>query len=368
MKQLVKRAVCSSLKKMCICCVPHQRDRMLPYVQAEQILNRHSPDPRSSCLRKMRINEAEYDLSIIIPVYNVEQYLNRCLQSVFNQNTGYRCEVIAVNDGSTDRCAEILDSYTGNEDFRRIDQSNRGISGARNRGLQEARGRYIMFVDSDDYLPANAVEALLSAALSRDADIVQGSYSYVDQSGYRQTSVKTYDDSSDVAPNGVLAGMAWGKVYRAELWQKVSFPEDCWFEDTIITSIVTHLASRIATISDVVYCYRNNCAGITKTSVGKPKSIDTFYVLRSVMEARRELGLHTDSAFYEHLLRLMILCARRTKQEPEQVRLSMFSLFQKMIHEERCLADVTVQGQYKSLEEAIFQGDYRKFRMLCSVW
>ena len=76
----------------------------------------------------------------------------------------------------------------------------------------------------------------------------------------------------------------------------------------------------------------------------------------------------TDSAFYEHLIRLMILSVQRTSREPEPVRKSIFSLFQKLLQEERCRADVHVDRQYGILEELLLQGDYRRFRLMCTVW
>ena len=326
MKKQIKKAVSYGLRKVCLYCVPPQRDKMLPYAQAEQILSRHCPDAHGGCLEEHRQLTAEYDLSVIVPVYNVAPYLKQCMDSIFAQKTDYRFEVIAVNDGSTDASGAILETYRSQEHFRLIHQSNRGIAGARNRGLQEVRGRYLMFVDSDDFLPANAVQSLMYAAACRNADIVQGSFCHVDESGQRSLGYETFENRGGVAPNGVVTGMAWGKVYKASLWEHVCFPEGYWFEDTVITSLLTHLARRIATVSDPVYYYRRNSSGITKSSAGKPKSIDSLYVLRSVLEARHQLNMTTDSAFYEHLIRLMILSVQRTSREPEPVRKSIFSL------------------------------------------
>lgn len=368
MNKQLKKAVTFGLKKVCMYCVPPQHDKILPYAQAEQILRRHSPDPGASCLGEKGQSPIKYDLTILVPVYNVEKYLQQCLDSVFAQKTDFSYEVIAIDDGSTDGSAEILERFRDRENFRLLTQSNRGLSGARNRGLREAMGRYLMFLDSDDFLPENAVQSLLYAAVYRNADIVQGSFRYLDQSGSKILGLEKYENKGSVAPNGVLSGMAWGKVFRRELWQQVCFPEGYWFEDTVITSLLTHLASSIATVSDVVYCYRKNDRGITRTSAGKPKSIDTFYVLRSVLEARRTLGLETDSAFYEHLMRLMILCVQRTNREPLPVRKSIFTLLQVLLEQERCRAEVHLQKQYDQLENLLIRGDYRRFRLLCTLW
>lgn len=367
MKRLIKKFLRAVLGKIYFYCIPPKNDQILLPEKAEEILNNHAPDPCTSCLSKNTVNEKCYDLSIIVPVFNAEQYLNECLVSILNQKTGYSFEVIVVNDGSTDHSASILDGFSQMKNITILHQENRGLSGARNSALQLVRGKHIMFVDSDDYLPQNAVASLMDAVVRWDADIVQGGYYGVNQAGERYLNLKKYDDRESVSPNGVLEGMAWGKVYKSELFQNVCFPERYWFEDTITTSILTHLASKICTISDMVYYYRQNEAGITKTSVGKPKSIDTFYVLRSVMNARKELNLHTDKAFYEHLLRLIILSYHRTKDQPEMVKKSMFSLFKKMLEEERADKAFVLQGDYKRLEQTILKGDYRRYCFLCSL-
>ena len=122
-----------------------------------------------------------------------------------------------------------------------------------------------MFLDSDDYLPEDAAEVLLKAAEENQADIVQGGYYHVSESGKTIIATTKYAPSPSVSPNGVIAGMPWGKVYRAELFEQICFPEKYWYEDTIITSILTHLSARISTISNFVYYYRQNPTGITKT-------------------------------------------------------------------------------------------------------
>jgi glycosyltransferase involved in cell wall biosynthesis len=116
----------------------------------------------------------EEKVSIIVPIYNVELYLEECLDSIINQ-TYKNIEIILVNDGSTDRSGEIIESYTL-QDKRIIimNQSNKGVSGARNAGIEKALGKYILFVDSDDMLLTTAIEILYQKANETDADIVIG--------------------------------------------------------------------------------------------------------------------------------------------------------------------------------------------------
>ncbi len=345
--------------------IPSQRNKRIPIEEAENILNRHSADPGTSPLWENKIHEPLYDLTIIIPVYNVEKYLDKCMRSVLNQVTAYRYQVIVVNDGSTDQSGSILEKYSDIEHVRIITQENRGLSAARNTGLRIVQGRYVMFVDSDDYLTENAVQSLMETAYALDADIVQGGYFNVDGDKESILSEQRYKDAYSVPPNGVLAGMAWGKVYRANLFVRTCFPEGYWFEDTVVTGIFTHLVATIATVSDMVYYYRKNTFGITRVSVGKPKSIDTFWVQRCVVKARKELGLSADKAFYEHMLRMTVLCYQRTQNEPEAVRRSMFTLMKTLLEDIRGTESFSVDRRYRKLEKAIIRGEYGKYSLIC---
>lgn len=344
---------------------PARKMQHISIEEAEKILSKHSLDPGSSPLWENKSWPLEYDLSIIVPVYNVEKYLDKCMQSVLNQRTTYRYQVIAVNDGSEDRSGALLDKYRDYEQLTVLTQKNRGLSGARNTGLRSARGRYIMFVDSDDYLAETAIQSLMDTAYRLDADIVQGGYYDIEGDSETVLGSIQYKDNDSVPPNGCVTGMAWGKVYKARLFENVCFPEGYWFEDTIVTGILTHLSTTIATVSNMVYFYRRNNAGITRTSTGKPKSIDTFYVQRCVLNARSQLGMHTDKAFYEHLLKMVVLCYKRTQREPEVVKKSMFIMLKDMLESARGTNDFAVSKQYQNLEKAIIRGEYGKYCVLC---
>lgn len=116
--------------------------------------------------------QEEVKISIIIPVYNVEKYLHECLDSIINQ-TFTDIEIICVDDGSTDKSSEILEEYEQKDKrFTVISQPNKGVSAARNRGMQQAKGKYIMFVDSDDYIASNACELIYNSAEEKRCDIL----------------------------------------------------------------------------------------------------------------------------------------------------------------------------------------------------
>ncbi len=361
----IKSGLAMFINKLGVHFIPSKKIQCFSIEEAERILTEHSLDCGLSPLWKKKIQSPEYDLSIIVPVYNVEKYLDKCMQSILNQKTTYQYQVIAIDDGSTDHSATLLNKYSMHSHVTIFTQANRGLSGARNSGLRIAQGRYIMFVDSDDYLCETAIQSLMDTAYRLDADIIQGGYYDIDGESEAILGSVKYKDLSSVPPNGYVSGMAWGKVYKSILFENVCFPEKYWFEDTIVTGLLTHLADTVATVSDMVYFYRRNNAGITRTSIGKPKSIDTFYVQRCVLNARNQLGLHTDRAFYEHLLKMVVLCYQRTQNEPEIVKKSIFVMLKNMLEAARDTNVFAVSKQYKNLEKAIIRGEYGKYCVIC---
>lgn len=123
-------------------------------------------------------------ISFVVPVYNADKYLNECLDSIFDSSADEsEYEAIAVDDGSTDSCPEILNTYVRHKNFLVISQKNKGPGGARNAGIDAARGKYICFIDSDDFLGQNAVSRLLSIARDSDQDIIEFDFQVTDWQG-----------------------------------------------------------------------------------------------------------------------------------------------------------------------------------------
>ena len=363
MKQVLKRVLAFMLGGPFVRFIPSHIIKLVSSEKAEQIVAIHSPDPGNSAICVHEWPRPDYDLSIIIPVYNADRFLERCLDSVINQKTRFSYHVIVVNDGSSDNSADILVRYRDIVSVTIIDQENGGAAMARNTGLMKVRGRFIMFVDADDLLPVNAVDSLICAAYDMNADIVQGGYLYINESGDSCIKKRIHKRCNHVAPNGILEGLVCGKIYRADLFQQVCFPEGYWFEDTIITAIITHLANNIAMIPDICYLYRTNSSGMTSIGRGRPKSVDSFWVQKRVLSERKKLGLMTDCAFYEHLLRMVALCYKRTENEPRDIQLCLLTLWKDLLEQER--SEFLLKGKYRNLEQAIMEGDFGKYRILC---
>ena len=224
----------------------------LNVVDAIAHLQEFSASPAGSCIRYNQIEDSLCDLQIIIPAYNVEKYIEECIESVLCQKTSYTYKIVVVNDGSTDRTGEIIEKYRCHENIIVINQKNRGFSGARNRGLENIFGRYIAFLDSDDRLAPGAIDALLTAAYEEKADIVEGGFYKL----YNQSLVVKYKHKHKraVLPND-LKGFPCGKVFSASLFEKICFPEGFWFEDSIMALIVYPCSKKNVIIPDMVYIY-----------------------------------------------------------------------------------------------------------------
>lgn len=334
--------------------------------EAEKIMSEHSADPKTSPLCKNNISAPTADLTIIIPAYNAEKYIEECVGSVICQKTKYSFEVMVVNDGSTDRTAEKLDKYTNVKNLTIITQENQGFSGARNTGLKNIHSKFIMFVDSDDILLDGAVESLLDAAYESNADIVQGGIQYVENIGKKVISKITFPANKE-CPASALLGFSFAKIYKSGLFENICFPEKYWFEDIIISHLVFPFSKRNCTIKNIVYSYRKNPEGISASSKGKPKSIDTFWVTACTLRARKELSLETDNIYYTKLLGQIKLNYKRTSHETEAVKKAMFVMTNDLLKKSTHNNIHPLKKSYSYLENAILQNDYGRYSFLCKI-
>lgn len=172
-------------------------------------------------------------VSIIVPVYGTEAYLPSCIESICNQSYT-NLQIILVDDQSPDRCPEICDSYAQKDPrIMVIHQENKGVSGARNTGMQYVKGEYLMFVDSDDSLSSDAIELLLQDATNFGADIVSAMAKIVDESGkiireYADSDYITFCDEQTILlslQGDDNANAVWAKLFRVQFIQDIRFEE-----------------------------------------------------------------------------------------------------------------------------------------------
>ena len=331
--------------------------------KARELLENYSPKPIGEVLVKNNLIEPTVDLQIIVPAYNVEQYLADCLDSIISQQTQYTYMAVVIDDGSTDGTPAIADKYSNNEKIIVIHQPNKGFSGARNTGLKNLFGKYIMFVDSDDMLCPGAIEALLKTAFENDCDIVEGGMfslkNNVQQPLYSYPQKKILSTAL-----GTLHGFVAAKTFKADCFENLAYPEGFWFEDSIFSFLIYPVKTRICVIDEFIYIYRANPNGISSTHKGKPKSIDTYWITEKLMQTQDTLNIPVNKAYLEKYLRQLILNQKRIAKLPEPIQESAFVLSADMMHQ-YFPDDIKIAGKYKRLAHALSVKDWGKFRFYC---
>ncbi len=210
-------------------------------------------------------------VSLIIPVYNVEAFLERCLESVQNQ-TYKDAEVIIVNDGSTDNSYKIIDDYVArNENFVTYKIENSGLGGARNYGLSKATGDYVVFLDSDDYIATDCLEKFILCAEKNNSDIVVCNSCDVTEDGiiikYSKNNIKDETVSFYNAPYILFnRPCAWAKMYRRTLFEGLAYTPREWYEDLRLTPKLYLRADKISFIEDTLFFYVQRAGSIMNNS------------------------------------------------------------------------------------------------------
>lgn len=211
-----------------------------------------------------------YKISIIIPVYNVEKYILKTIESVINQ-TYYNTEIILVDDGSTDNSSKICDEFSKRDNrICVIHQENQGLSAARNIGTNLATGDFVFYLDGDDYLENDALENLI--ALSDNCDLVIGNYYYtysdhedVADSQYLDKSVLNTDEAMYDLLIGKIQNFAWGKLIKSSIAKKQKFPEGKLFEDTYWAHLIVNDSTSVCVTNIPLLHYRQRDNSISYT-------------------------------------------------------------------------------------------------------
>ncbi|MDO4920610.1 MAG: glycosyltransferase family 2 protein [Phascolarctobacterium sp.] len=205
----------------------------------------------------------EYLVSIVVPMYNSEQFIVRCVDSILKQ-TYENIELIIVNDGSVDNGGAICEEYALRDNrVKYFQQANAGISSARNKGIENASGDYILFVDSDDWLADNAVDTFLNIAVDEKADIVILESKVAMVNGLEYTPRENLQALSSEQLRDDLLVDKWGnhaivKLFEKDLWKKVRFPYGMIYEDLFTMPHLASSAKKIVYRCKPVYFY-NRC-------------------------------------------------------------------------------------------------------------
>lgn len=253
-------------------------------------------------------------ISVIVPVYNMQPYIHRCVDSILGQ-TEENIEIILVNDGSSDSSGAICDAYAQKDGrVRVIHKKNGGLSSARNAGINIARGEFIGFVDSDDYIDENMYECMLRASEKYQAPlVVTGRYDH--SNDLVQTALTLHNEMEMTSRDAIERLLTWDgidssacdKIFSRDLFSSVRFPEGRYNEDIFVMTDIMMKAKKIVHIGEPKYHYVHREDSIT-TAAFTPKKMDlldaTGHVLSLVKNHYPELA---DKAFYFHAKGLLYL-------------------------------------------------------------
>lgn len=326
----------------------------------------------TNCIKN--ISSYNYDLSIIVPVYNAEKYLNECVDSLLNQETKYKYEIICVNDGSIDESTNILNNYHSDK-LKIIHQENKGISGARNAGLNISTGRYVGFVDNDDYVKNNYVEELLNNAYSNEADYVKCSYTIVDDKYNNVIDRKIYENITYLDLNNthinhdVLSGYMWGGCYKREIWNDFCFPVGYWFEDMIKSMYLYNRINVLSCITKTLYIKRKhkNNAADNLWKKENVKSLDQLYLVEAIEELKKQRSIINTKITYECMLfELGEYLYKRTNKLPQSIRKDAFIVASSIIKKSKNYF-LDKKSNYKEyyFQKSLLNSNYRLWKLIC---
>ena len=245
-------------------------------------------------------------VSVIVPVYNVEKYLERCLKSIINQ-TYSNIEIILINDASTDKSGEICRKFK--EEDRRIilidKEKNEGAAAARNDALKIIKGGYIAFIDADDYVSDKYIEILLGLCLKNDADMAECSFQYGKSDSCEfdnKVSKEEFYSRTEYMHSSHFGYYAlWSRIYKAELFEGIEFPaERSIATDAAVIHKVAYRAEKIVYIPNQLYVYFQSGVSIIRSKYRLNK-LDAIKSFEERLEFFLEIG---EKRIYEHELRI----------------------------------------------------------------
>lgn len=241
-------------------------------------------------------------ISVVVPIYNVENYIEKCLDSIINQS--YRnLEIILIDDGSTDKSSEICDRYKQDDErIMVIHKQNGGLSSARNAGLNIASGEYIGFVDSDDYIEYDMFELLLQKSINMQVDIVGCGVNFINNNSV----IKRYCENEEKIINSFEAviqilenkncNAVWNKLYKRDIFNDINFEEGKLYEDTFLLPKVFSKKLKVMFINQCKYNYFIRSNSIMGKSTIRPNVdlIEAYNNLLNFLNSIEEYNIESN--------------------------------------------------------------------------
>ncbi len=236
------------------------------------------------------------DISIIVPVYNAEKYLKKCLDSLVNQ-TKKELEFILINDGSTDKSEEIIKTYKDKR-IKYFKNKNQGIGKTRNFGIEKATGKYIMFLDSDDYFSNDACEILYKTAEKEKADLIVFDYYRVEKENLNEVKIESFNATNIKDDPNLLLKINLGpcnKIYKSDLIKNndIKFEENLKYEDTLFVVKAIYKAKKIMKLNKFLHYYMIHEK--SETTVRDKKVFDILKIVDKIRTYLKNDELMKDS-------------------------------------------------------------------------
>ena len=235
-------------------------------------------------------------VSVIVPIYNVEKYLEKCIDSIISQ-TYSNIEIILINDGSTDNSESICKKYENTDRrIRYYKKENGGLSSARNYGIERAEGDYFLFIDSDDYIDNSMVKTLLTYAIKHNADIVECNYYEVINEEFhvfKQMKNKVYSSKEAIASlicNTGITPTAWNKLYSKKLFCKLRYAEGIYHEDEEIIIKLLSNSKKVVEIGKPLYFYIKREGSIINSKFNI-KHLDAIKIMEDRIELLKKIKI-----------------------------------------------------------------------------
>ena len=318
-------------------------------------------------------------ITVIMPVYNVEKYLAEAIETTINQ-TYKNLEILIIDDGSTDSSGKICDEYAKKDErIRVIHQENKGLSGARNTGLENATGKYLMFIDSDDLFELDACEIMYNAIEEKNADYVIGNYINIDDDGTRwekpvfsfekytefKLSIKDYEKSFYIMNSAV-----WNKIFRKSFIDSLGlkFVERLPAEDAMFTTYAFIKSSNVWYVPKIVYQYRQRVADSISVSCTHKyfEGINkAYYIIYKNFKDNNEMEYYR--YFYaksmNYILYKFIDSTKLTRQEKLDILDEMKWFYELGVQ----IKVPTILNSVRYIIESIIENDYDQTLKYCDI-
>lgn len=272
-------------------------------------------------------------ISIIVPVYNVREYLEKCLDSILKQ-TFTSFEVILINDGSTDGSGKLCEKFAEiDKRIKVIHKQNGGLSSARNVGIDNAKGELLCFIDSDDFIHSRFLEVLYERQKKDNADIVSTRYVTFSEKNAKEDCdiniqykiLNRKDFVNNLYPDifEMIGVSAWGKLYKRELFRYIRYPEGKIYEDLYIYFDLLQMCNIISVVTPALYYYNTGNVSITKSNYLKYNRFDEFtirlkhmeYYVNEGIEVQAEYALNDYLTFFLRNAFIILLKYKEKKKE-----------------------------------------------------